>query len=220
MIAPAPAWMVKCMVNLARSVSTPKIMNSPQAQEPEKNEDGKAENRNGEIEEAGKVDRIRDILFGSQMRDYDGRFQRLEERLAQEATEIRADMQKRLEALESFMKGEVGSITNRANAEQSERSSAIEKLGRDLADAAKNLDLRIKSLDEQTSKETHALRQQLLDQSKALSEEIREKHDQMKAGLDHETEQIRAAMTGREALAEMLSEVALRLKNEFRVPGA
>jgi len=27
-------------------------------------------------------------------------------------------------------------------------------------------------------------------------------------------------MTGREALSEMLSEVALRLKNEFRVPGA
>ena len=185
------------------------------------NEDGKTEkNRNGEIEESGKVDRIRDILFGSQMRDYDSRFQRLEEHLAQEAAEIRADVQKRLETLESFMKGEVESITNRANTEQSERSSAIEKLGRDLAEAAKNLDLRIKSLDEQTAKETHTLRQQLLDQSKALSDEIREKHDQMRAGLDRETEQIRGAMTGREALAEMLSEVALRLKNEFRVPGA
>jgi hypothetical protein len=53
-----------------------------------------------------------------------------------------------------------------------------------------------------------------------LSGEIKEKHEQMKAGLDHEATQIRNAMTGREALAEMLSEVALRLKNEFRVPGA
>jgi ElaB/YqjD/DUF883 family membrane-anchored ribosome-binding protein len=180
----------------------------------------KAETRNGAIEESGKVDRIRDILFGSQMRDYDGRFQRLEEHLAQEAAEIRADVQKRLETLEGFMKGEVQAITNRANAEQSERSNAIEKLGRDLAETAQNLDSRIKSLGEQTGKEIHALREQLLDQSKALSEEIREKHDQMKAGLDREADQIRGAMTGREALAEMLSEVALRLKNEFRVPGA
>jgi len=195
-------------------------MNSPQAHEPEMNEDAKVENRNGAIEESGKVDRIRDILFGSQMRDYDGRFQRLEEHLAQEAAEIRAVVQKRLETLENFMKGEVESITNRADAERSERSSAIEKLGRDLAEAAKNLESRIKNLDEQTAKETHALRQQQLDQSKALSEEIREKHDQMKASLDREAEQIRGAMTGREALAEMLSEVALRLKNEFRVPGA
>jgi hypothetical protein len=195
-------------------------MNSPQAHEPEMNEDAKVENRNGAIEESGKVDRIRDILFGSQMRDYDGRFQRLEEHLAREAAEIRAVVQKRLETLENFMKGEVESITNRADAERSERSSAIEKLGRDLAEAAKNLESRIKNLDEQTAKETHALRQQQLDQSKALSEEIREKHDQMKASLDREAEQIRGAMTGREALAEMLSEVALRLKNEFRVPGA
>jgi hypothetical protein len=35
-----------------------------------------AETRNGTIDESGKVDRIRDILFGSQMRDYDSRFQR------------------------------------------------------------------------------------------------------------------------------------------------
>jgi ElaB/YqjD/DUF883 family membrane-anchored ribosome-binding protein len=193
-------------------------MDADQVHESEVQE--KAETRNGAIEESGKVDRIRDILFGSQMRDYDGRFQRLEEHLAQEAAEIRADVQKRLETLEGFMKGEVQAITNRANAEQSERSNAIEKLGRDLAETAQNLDSRIKSLGEQTVKEIHALREQLLDQSKALSEEIREKHDQMKAGLDREADQIRGAMTGREALAEMLSEVALRLKNEFRVPGA
>jgi hypothetical protein len=61
------------------------------------------------------------------------------------------------------MKGEVQSITNRADAERSERSSAIEKLGRDLAEASKNLESRIKNLDEQTAKETHALRQQQLD---------------------------------------------------------
>jgi oligoendopeptidase F len=122
--------------------------------------------------------------------------------------------------LENFMKGEVESIRNRANAEQSERSGAIEKLGRDLIEAAKNLDSKVNNLGEHAGKEIRDLREQLLDQSKALSAEIREKHEQMKAGVEHEAAQIRGAMTGREALAEMLSEVALRLKNEFRVPGA
>jgi hypothetical protein len=46
-----------------------------------------------------------------------------------------------------------------------------------------------------------------------LSAEIKEKYDQMKAGLDREAEQIRGTMTGRETLAEMLNEVAHRLKN-------
>ncbi len=40
---------------------------------------------NGATDESGNVDRIREIIFGSQMRDYDSRFQKLEERLAREA---------------------------------------------------------------------------------------------------------------------------------------
>ena len=195
-------------------------MNSEQTQNPQLNDERNPEDRNGGIDESGKVDRIRDILFGSQMRDYDGRFQRLEEHLAREAADVRAEVQKRLEALENFMKAEVESIRNRANAEHPERTGAIEKLGRDLSEAARNLDSKINSVAEHGGNEVRNLREQLLDQSKALSADIREKHDQMKAGLEHEAAQIRGAMTGREALAEMLSEVALRLKNEFRVPGA
>jgi hypothetical protein len=193
-------------------------MNPEQIQQSDTPEN--AETRNGAIDETGKVDRIRDILFGSQMRDYDGRFQRLDERLTSEAADARADVQKRLEALENFLKGALESISNRLNTEQSERGNAVEKLARDFSDTARSLELATKNLGEHSDREIHALRQQLLDQSKALGEEIREKHGQVKADLDRESEQIRGAMTGRESLAEMLSEVALRLKNEFRVPGA
>src|SRR5476649_2016128 len=114
------------------------MMNSPQAHEPEMNEDAKVENRNGAIEESGKVDRIRDILFGSQMRDYDGRFQRLDERLAREAADAREDVQRRIEGLENFLKAEVQSLTNRLNVEQSDRGNAIERLVHDLAETARN----------------------------------------------------------------------------------
>ena len=175
---------------------------------------------NRAIDEGGKVDRIRDILFGSQMRDYDSRFQRLEERLTREAADARADTQKRLEALETFLKGALESLTNRLNTEQFARGHAVEKLAQDLSEAAKSLELGTKNLGEHCDREFHALRQQLLQQSKALGDEIREKYASAKADLDREAGQIRGAMTGRESLAEMLSEVALRLKNEFKVPGA
>ena len=193
-------------------------MNPEQVQQSDTPEN--AETRNGTIDETGKVDRIRDILFGSQMRDYDGRFQRLDERLTREAADARADTQKHLEALENFIKGALESLTNRLNTEQFARGHAVEKLAHDLAETAKSLELGTKNLGEHADREFHALRQQLLDQTKALNDEIREKHGQVKADLDREAEQIRGAMTGREALAEMLSEVSLRLKNEFRVPGA
>ena len=120
------------------------------------------ESRPEETEEAGKVDRIRDILFGSQMRDYDGRFQRLDERLAREAAESRGEVQRRIEGLETFLKAEVQSLTNRLNVEQSDRSGAIEKLSQDLANTGRALEGKIKGLDDQTARELHTLREQLL----------------------------------------------------------
>jgi hypothetical protein len=173
----------------------------------------------GGIDESAKVDRIRDILFGPLMREYDGRFQRLEDNLAREANEIRTDTQKRLDALERFVKGEVDSLNSRAAVEHGERCNATDKLGRDLADAARNLDTKVSNLSEQTAKNLRELRELLLQQYKILGGEIKDKYNQMKAGLDHETSQIRSGMIAREALAEMLSEVALRLKNEFRLSG-
>jgi len=175
---------------------------------------------NGTIDESQNVEQIRNILFGSQMRDYDGRFQRVEERLTREANELRSDVQKRLDALEAFMRGEGESMTHRLATEHAERSQAFEKVGRELGETARRLEEKINNLDNHAAKETREVRQHLLDQSKALSGEIKEKYDQLKAGLEQESQQIRGAMTGREALAEMLSEVSLRLKNEFRVPGS
>jgi hypothetical protein len=189
-------------------------MNSQEDQQTLQNQE------NGALDESGNVDRIRNILFGSQMRDYDGRFHKLEEQLAREAAELRTDLQRQLQALEAFMKGEVESMTNRVKTEQSERGQSVERLAHELAETAKGLELRISNLDSQAAKDIRDLREQLLEQSKALSAEMKEKHDQMKGQLDHEAAQIRDAMTGREALAEMLTEVAMRLKNEFRVPGA
>jgi hypothetical protein len=199
---------------LINSKNRSHIMNSHEEQQMSPNRE------NGALDESGNVDRIRNILFGSQMRDYDGRFQKLEERLAREAGELRGDLQRQLQALEAFMKGEVESMTNRVKTEQSERAQAVEQLARELAETARGLELKISNLDSQAAKDIRDLRGQLLEQSKALSAEMKEKHDQMKGQLDHEAGQIRDAMTGREALAEMLTEVALRLKNEFRVPGA
>ena len=46
------------------------------------------------------VEQIRDILFGGQMRDYERRFLEITQRLEQESQRLRADLDKRLTALE------------------------------------------------------------------------------------------------------------------------
>ena len=56
---------------------------------------------NGELREGANVDKIRDILFGSNMREYEKRFARLEERLTKSSDALREDLKKRFDSLRS-----------------------------------------------------------------------------------------------------------------------
>ena len=73
-------------------------------------------------DEAGNVDKIRDILFGNQMKDYDAKFARLEASLKADAGELGDDLKQRLASLESFVKGELGAVTEQLESEKEVRS--------------------------------------------------------------------------------------------------
>ncbi len=173
----------------------------------------------GALDGSGNVDQIRQILFGNQIRDFEQRFSSQDDRMSRDAAELKDEFTRRLDSLESFVKGEFEALGNRMRNEQNERSHGIEKTARDLSDTARQLGEKIAGLDEETSKAIRDLRQQILDQSKALGAEINAKHEAVKGGLAQESREIRNAMAGREALAEMFSEISLRLKNEFQMPG-
>src|SRR6201982_3364027 len=68
--------------------------------------EAKLPNNSSGKEEGANVDKIRDILFGSQMRDYEKRFARLEETLVKETVEIRETNRRRFDQLEAYMKKE------------------------------------------------------------------------------------------------------------------
>src|SRR3954471_14534724 len=73
---------------------------------------------------AGNVDKIRDILFGSQMRDYESRFARLEETLIKETLEIRETNRRRFDQLESYIRKEFETVQTRIKSERDERSDS------------------------------------------------------------------------------------------------
>jgi hypothetical protein len=65
--------------------------------------DTKIPSPDGDKHEAANVDKIRDIIFGSQMRDYEKRLSRLDERLTADALALREDTKKRIDTLEAFV---------------------------------------------------------------------------------------------------------------------
>ena len=169
--------------------------------------------------EAGNVDKIREILFGGQMRDYDKRFARLEERLLKESTELREDSRKRFEALEMFVNKEFAALASRLQSEQQNREGSVQTVARELQEAIRSLDGKLTQFSNQTTETQHDLRQQLLEQSKNLNEEIRRKYDDVSATLAREFAELNNDKADRSALSSLFTELAMRLNNDFKIPG-
>ena len=167
----------------------------------------------------GNLEKIRDILFGAHVREYDRRFARLEERIQKEAADAREDTRRRLDSLENFIKQEVAALGDRLRSENQQRTQATEEITRELRDTGRSLTQKLHQMDEQSSATHREIRQQLLDQSKTLSDEIRQKYDEIAAALAREARDLRNDKTDRAALANLFTELALRLNNEFKLPG-
>ena len=157
------------------------------------------------------VDKIREILFGGQMQDYELRFAALESRLASASAELREETRARLDALEAYIKKEVGALGDRLATERRERTEAIGAAAADAAAVSSAIELRVDALDERTSTDGSELRDQLLQQSKALGDDLRRVQQALAERIEEESHTLRATTTDRQALAGLLADMAMRL---------
>ena len=135
------------------------------------------------------IDQLRDIIFGGQMREYEKRFARMEERLAKEVAELREEVRQRLAALERYARDELQSATER-----------------------------ITATNELASKQHREVRAQLLDQTQALTDDAQRRATELQSIIDREVTQLRDEKTDRTALSDLLLELALRLRGESVLP--
>ena len=170
--------------------------------------------------EAASVDKIRDILFGGQMRDYERKFGRLEDRLTKDTTELKDEVKRSLGAFDQFVKQELESLAGRLKSEQDQRQTADRDLAGEIKELKQALQQATAQLEDRISTMQRELRQQLLDQYRNLSDDISRKSQEADSALKRESGELRFEKADRAALAALFNEVALRLKDEFKIPGA
>ncbi len=168
----------------------------------------------------GSIDKIRDIIFGTHMRDYEQRFARLEETLRKESLDIRDATRRHLEALEAFVHKELNALEGRLNIERDERGESHARLSADLAMHSSSLFKKIGEVENQEAQAKREIRNDLLQQSKELTDAIRSKGEELVALLERRSQELQHAKTDRAALASLFSEVSLRLTDQFKVSGA
>jgi hypothetical protein len=168
----------------------------------------------------GNIDKIRDILFGSNMRDYEQRFAHLEEALKKESSDLRDTTRRQLESLEAFVHKELAALETRLNTERDERSESHSRLAAELSNTSASIFRKIGEMENHEAQAKREIRNDLLQQSKELTDAIRNKGEELIALLERRSQDLQHSKTDRAALAGLFNEVALRLTDQFKVTGA
>ena len=160
------------------------------------------------------IDRVREILFGAQVRNMDKRLDALEDRLLKELASIEEATRRRFDAFEVHVKNEVEALTGRLQQGHEHREQMNKDWFNRLGETSAGLEHKFTQLDEHTAQTHRDLRQHILDQSKSLSDEIRQKYSELASALAREAQGIRSEKTDRAALSSFFSEIARKLDQE------
>jgi hypothetical protein len=166
------------------------------------------------------LDKVRDILFGSQMRAVESRLQGMEERLRSEHETLRIDFNRQTESLDAFIRGEIQGLTERLSAERTKRTEELKSLAAEIKEAMRALERRHVKLEQDGNMADAALRDQLLAQSANAAAELARLGERLSTELSRSHQELDSTKTDRTALAALLTDMAARLGGAPESDGA
>lgn len=166
------------------------------------------------------VDQIRDILFGGQMRDYERRFQELNERIEADLASLRQDQERRFNQLDKRLDEQLERLSKALRQEVSDRTASQDDLESRLGQSARSQRSEINTAIDALGQELSAGEERLRSALAELDAALKDQAGRLNQSLTRSRDELRADKVGREDLAALMTELALRLKGDFDLPGA
>lgn len=135
---------------------------------------------------ANNLDQVREILFGSYVRDFERKLARIEGIVASQGDELRADTKRMVEVLEAHLKRETDAQSTQQQSDRAAQMTALTNVAREARDAVAELDQRIKKLEDGLIRAQRDFRQQLLDEAKGFVEQTRSLKEELTSTLQRE----------------------------------
>lgn len=166
------------------------------------------------------VDQIRDILFGGQMRDYERRFQELNQRLEAELARMRDAQDKRLGQIDKRVDDQLEKIGKLLRQEIQDRNRSVDDLESRLQQAARTARGEVAASLDAHEKELAATDERLRAAVADVHKATHARAGEVEGAVMRVAAELRDEKVGREDLAALLAELALRLKGDFELPPA
>lgn len=164
-------------------------------------------------EAPGHLDQIRSILFGQAQAKTEGRLERIEARIAQDMAQLRDDVARRLDSLESYARTEAEGLARRLDAERRERNAALDGLMKDVGTRSEAFTRRLDAIREEADASDRALRQQVLDEASRAQDALRTRADELVQEIEAAAARLGAEKADRHALASLFADAAARLSD-------
>jgi hypothetical protein len=165
------------------------------------------------------VDKIRDLLFGNQMQDYDRRFSELEVRSLERFREIESETTRSLGAFESNTKKHLDSLASQFREEKDQRVEADKENDRALREQGQAMEKRIRQLSDQLSQLDRDIADRVTRETQALRDEIKQKNADLRSSLEKMFGELSNVKTDRNLLAGLFIEVAKCLNQDIGSKG-
>ena len=166
------------------------------------------------LAETASVDKIRDLLFGNQMQDYDQRFAKLETRLLERLKDIESEAARNLGAFESNTKKQVDSLAGQLRDEKDQRADGDKEIERMLREQNQVLEKRIRSVADQLAQFDRDISDRLTRETQSLHEEIKQKNTDARHTIEKMFAELSNVKTDRTLLASLFVEVAKSLNQD------
>jgi len=164
--------------------------------------------------DAPGVDKIRELLFGNQMQDYDRRFSVLEERFQQKLRDVEGESARSMGTLESSIKKQLESIAGQVRQEQDLRSEADKELGHGLREVLQGLEKRLGQVSDRLASVEREFAERLGHESQALRDELRRRNDDTRGTIERMFSELSNVKTDRNLLAGLFVEIARCLNQD------
>ncbi len=166
-----------------------------------------------EIDNLDNVDKIRDILFGNQMRDFDHKFAQLEQRITSDLTVQRKEIALQIESLQSYIEGEMVILNNKLMSEEQSRIQEFDDLNDELKKNVKQIDKKLMETGHIIENQFRETNQKMLKQSQDFNSELNSQIEQSRKRMDEYKQELVAGKVDKSILAEMLNSMAVQINS-------
>ena len=160
------------------------------------------------MEGENSLGQIRDLLVGPQFRSIEDRLREMSERWEHELHELRSDLNRRSETLESVIREELNNLRQQVEHNHAEHHSASQSQAAETAELLAHVNHTTKSFDERLGHAERELRHAMAEQIDTVQRELNASRDGLRYEMIEMLERMQQEKMDRSRIGQILQQVA------------